>query len=373
MENNFNIALFSPNKDPYSETFIQAHKKGLKGNIFFYYGIGEDITIENHPPLASKLKKQLLKAIKIIFKKNNSFVLVKLLSKSLKKHKIDVVLVEYGIHADHILPAIKYLNLPLVVHFHGFDATVRKIIKEHNSYKEVFQYASKIIAVSKAMENQLLNIGCPREKLIYNANAAQSNFINIESSYESKQLISVGRFANKKAPYYTILAFKKALKTHPDAKLLMCGDGLLLEVCKNLVRHYQLESSIQFLGVISPNELCNLFKESIGYIQHSITAENGDTEGMPISILEASSSGLPVISTFHAGISDVIEDGITGLLCKEHDVDAMSQNIIKLLDDKDYAKKLGYAGKERIKSHFSFEKHINGIQQILEESVNHNM
>ena len=219
------------------------------------------------------------------------------------------------------------------------------------------------------MRQQLLEMGCPDKKLVYNANAAQSKFFEIEPSFNSKQFISVGRFNNKKAPYYTILSFKKALKNHPDAKLLMCGDGLLLEVCKNIVRQYQLEDSIKFLGVISPNRLIDLLKETVGYIQHSITAANGDTEGMPISILEASASGLPVVSTFHAGISDVIEDGVTGLLCEEHDINTMSQNISKILDDMNYAKKLGQAGKERIKNHFSFEKHINGIQQLLEESI----
>ena len=370
MKQNLNIALFSPNKNPYSETFIQAHKSNLKGNVYYYYGIGEDIALENHPPLANKLKKIILKAIKIIFKKDTSFVLVKLLSKSLKKNKIDVVLVEYGIHANHVLPAIKNVNLPLVVHFHGYDATVKSIIKENNNYTEVFAYASKIIAVSKAMRQQLLEMGCPDEKLVYNPNSAQPMFFEIEPNFQLKQFISVGRFSNKKAPYYTILAFKEALKKHPDAKLLMCGDGLLLEVCKNLVRQFELEDQIKFLGVITPDQMTKLLKDSVGYIQHSITTENGDTEGMPISVLEASASGLPVISTFHAGISDVVEDGETGLLCNEHDVDSMSENIIKILDNVDYAKKLGQAGKDRIKSQFSFEKHIDGIQQLLEESIN---
>jgi glycosyltransferase involved in cell wall biosynthesis len=370
MKQKLNIALFSPNKNPYSETFIQAHKNYLKGNVFYYYGRNEDIELENHPPLAKKIYIYALKFFKKVFKKESSYLRVHLLTKSLKKHNIDVVLVEYGIHAHHILPAIKKTNLPLVVHFHGYDATVREIIKKHNNYKELFKYASKVIAVSTVMENQLLSIGCPREKLVYNANAAQSDFFNIEPSFKLNQFISVGRFTNKKAPYYTILAFKEVLVEHPNAKLLMCGDGVLLEMCKNLVKYYQLENQIEFLGVISSDQLGGLLENSLGYIQHSITADNGDMEGMPISVLEASASGIPVISTFHAGISDVIEDGVTGLLCKEHDVTGMGQNIIKLLDDIELAKKMGQEGKARIKSHFSFKKHIDGIQQLLEESIN---
>lgn len=366
MKNSLNIALFSPNKDPYSETFIQAHKKFLKGNIFYYYGIGEDIALENHPPLVTRFKLLILKIIKNIFKKGNSFLKEQILTKSLKKHHIDVVLVEYGIHAEHVLPAIKKLNLPLVVHFHGFDATVRNIIKEHNNYKEVFRYASKVIAVSKTMESQLLEMGCSRDKLVYNANAAQKEFQDLTPRFIKKQFVFVGRFAEKKAPYYVILSFKEVLKKFPDAKLMMCGNGKLLDVCKNLVKHYKLENNIKFLGVISSKQLQQLFSESLGYVQHSITASNGDMEGMPISVLEASAAGLPVVSTYHAGISDVIEHGVTGLLCKEHDVLQMSQNLIRLLEDIEYAKKLGQAGKERIKEYFSLERHIDGIQQLLE-------
>ncbi|WP_298368904.1 glycosyltransferase family 4 protein [uncultured Lutibacter sp.] len=369
MKNKINIALFSPNKNPYSETFIQAHKNYLKGNVFYYYGENENIELENYPSLAGKYKIYFLKAIKNILKKESSFVLVQLLKKSLKKHQIDVVLVEYGMHAQQILPAIEKCNLPLVVHFHGYDACKRELLKKNNNYREVFQYASKVIVVSTVMKNQLLSIGCPQEKLVYNANAAQSKFLKVQPSFKSNQFISVGRFTNKKAPYYTILAFKEVLKKYPNAKLLMCGDGLLLEVCKNLVKYHQLENQIEFLGVISSNKLIELFEESIGYIQHSITASNGDMEGMPISILEASASGLPVVSTHHAGISDVIEDGVTGLLCKEHDVKSMGQNILKLLDDIEMAKKMGQEGKKRIKAHFSFEKHINGIQKLLEMSL----
>jgi len=370
MKQKLNIALFSPNKDPYSETFIQAHKNNLKGNVFYYYGQGEYIALENHTTIANKTYVYYLKLIKNIFKKGSSFVREQIVAKSLKKHNIDVVLVEYGIHAYHILPIIKKAKLPLVVHFHGYDATVREIVKNNNHYKDVFAYASKVIAVSKAMKKQLQDMGCPKDKLVYNANAAQSKFFEIEPGFNSKQLISVGRFTNKKAPYYTILAFKDALIKHPDAKLLMCGDGVLIEVCKNLVRQFKLEKQVEFLGVISPEQLATLLKESVGYIQHSITAANGDTEGMPISVLEASASGLPVISTFHAGISDVVEHNVTGLLCDEHDVSTMTQNIVNILDNMNYAKKLGHAGKERIKLYFSFEKHIDGIQSLLEESVN---
>lgn len=363
------IALFSPNQNPYSETFIQAHKNYLKGDVFYYYGRGLNIKLENHPKIGSHFMSNFLKVVRALGKRSDTFVEEQLISKSLKRNKIDVVLVEYGHHANHLLPIIKKTGLPMVVHFHGYDATVKELIKKQKSYTALFAYASKVIAVSRDMEQKLLDLGCPEDKLCYNANAAQPEFLDILPTFAKKQFVFIGRFKGKKAPYYTILAFKEVLQKHPDAKLLMAGNGVLHEVCENMVNYFGLRNNVELLGVISPEECCKLMESSLAYVQHSITTKDGDMEGMPISILEASSAGLPVIATAHAGIKDVIVHEETGLLCDEHDVKKMEQHMLRLLEDPVFAQKLGMAGKARIRLSFNFEKHISGIQQLLESVV----
>lgn len=363
------IALFSPNQNPYSETFIQAHKNYLKDEVFYYYGRGPYIKLENHPQIGSRLLVNFLKVVRAFGKRSDTFVEEQLISKSLKKNKIDVVLIEYGHHANHLLPVIKKSALPMIVHFHGYDASVKELIKKQQGYTDLFKYASKIIAVSRDMEQKLLDLGCPKEKLCYNANAAQPKFSDIVPTFAKKQFISIGRFKGKKAPYYTILAFMEVVKKHPDATLIMAGNGVLHEVCENLINYFALENNVKLIGVISPEECCRLMESSLGYVQHSITTKDGDMEGMPISILEASAAGLPVIATFHAGIKDVVLHEETGLLCDEHDVKTMGMQMMRLLDDVEFSRKLGVAGKARIKSSFNFEKHISGIQRLLESVV----
>lgn len=111
-----------------------------------------------------------------------------------------------------------------------------------------------------------------------------------------------------------------------------------------------------------------MHNKSIAFIQHSITAENGDKEGTPVGIMEAAASGLPVISTYHAGIPDVIIDKQTGLLCGEHDVASMTNNILWVLENKTLAKSMGKASKERIKSEFSLEKHLGLLSEVVERA-----
>jgi colanic acid/amylovoran biosynthesis glycosyltransferase len=111
-------------------------------------------------------------------------------------------------------------------------------------------------------------------------------------------------------------------------------------------------------------------KEGLAFVQHSIKAMNGDEEGTPVAILEASAAGLPVIATVHGGIPDIIEDGKTGFLVSEHDVDAMTDKMILLLKNKDLAIEMGKKGKERIEKYFRLEKHIENLDNLLADLIN---
>ena len=363
-----NIAIFTPNQNPYSETFIQAHKTYLQGRVFYYYG-KKDMRLEGVSHLSSLRERRLLNLKRRILKKPFTFIQETIIVNTLRKKKIDVVLAEYGTHAHFILPYIKKAGLPLVVHFHGFDASIVKVVENHNKYKKVFEYASKVIVVSRKMEHMLIEMGCPREKLVYNVYGPQPEFLNVQPTFSKKQFIAIGRFTDKKAPYYTILAFKKALEMHVDAKLIMAGDGQLLNTCKNLVKHLDIEAQMEFPGVITPERYRELLAESIGFVQHSITTETGDMEGTPLAVLEASAAGIPVISTNHAGIPDVIINGETGLLCEEHDVNGMAQHMINLLDNPEKTKRIGAAGKINIKLNFSLERHIVSLQDTLKSII----
>ena len=143
----------------------------------------------------------------------------------------------------------------------------------------------------------------------------------------------------------------------------------MLIACNNLIRQFGLQDNIFLPGIIGQEEFLNYLKESIAFVQHSITAENGDAEGTPLSILEASAAGLPVISTFHGGIPDVIEHGKTGLLVKEHDVQGMAKEMISLLENPEIARKLGTNGKANIRQNFTLKKHILVLNELVDKAV----
>ena len=112
---------------------------------------------------------------------------------------------------------------------------------------------------------------------------------------------------------------------------------------------------------------------SFCYVQHSVVSFTGDKEGTPVSILEASAAGLPVVSTVHAGIPDVIVNNESGLLVDEFDVDSMANNMIILFENRKLAQKFGNNGKLFIKENYSLMKHLEIVENLINISIVDNL
>ena len=145
----------------------------------------------------------------------------------------------------------------------------------------------------------------------------------------------------------------------------MVGDGPLLEDARQLVNDLQLQDRVQFLGVKSQEEVAALMCQVRVFVQHSLVAPDGDSEGNPVSVMEAQLSGLPVIATRHAGIPEVVLDGETGVLVAEGDVEAMAEAMLTLLKKPMLAQQFGQAGQKRAREHFTVEHHLRDVTELL--------
>ncbi|MFA5095623.1 MAG: glycosyltransferase [Candidatus Paceibacterota bacterium] len=357
------ITWLSPNA--YSETFIKAQVDLLPASIVLHSDWLPNMI--NSKEIVNKYKRHINNFFRPILK-FNIFSQEKALVKILKNNKIEAVLAQYGPGGCAMLPVCEKANIPLFVHFHGFDAS-EKLVLEHYSkkYKELFYKAKAIFVVSKKMQEKILSLGCPNNKLILNCYGPSNAFLNNRPDFNNNIFFSVGRFVNKKAPYLTIMAFIQVLEKYPEAKLIIGGNGELLNTCKNIVKTQKKENNIIFPGILKPKEVLKYMQNSLAFVQHSIIAESGDSEGTPVAILEASAAALPVIATYHGGIPDVIINNETGMLVDEYDTTMMANAMIKLIENKSLAKKMGLAGRERIKKCFSMDKYISKLRDVIND------
>jgi len=372
MDGVYNLCIIKPNKSAFSETFIQAHIERLAGNKKVLYGGAFPVYDDKGKTLIhSKLGLLSYLIQKRLFKRKNIKVRTNALKEYLLNNKIDVAFAEYGMVGALVTEACQLAKVPLIIHFHGADAYYKKTLVQYKDlYKKAFDYASAIIAVSADMVNRLKVLGAPPDK-IYNASCGIDTdaFPKLDISHSEKNFLFVGRFVEKKSPLTLVRAFKIVVDKFPDAKLWMAGKGPLFEKTKELITELGLEKNITLTGVLKPAEIRELMQKMRAFVQHSVTAADGDSEGTPVTVLEASSSALPVVSTRHAGIKEAVIDGVTGFLVEEYDIDGMAEKMIDVASSIELAVKLGEAGRQHMISNYHINNRIALLNSVIKNSI----
>ncbi len=370
------VCIISPNKNAYSETFVRTHIEKLPATVKLLYGGWFPTHMEDDTTL---LPSDLIhKAIRYAWYKlagsSPQHFKDKALTHFLQTNRVNAVLAEYGPTGVAVMNPCLAAGVPFVVHFHGFDAYDQETLRQNSSaYKRMFAAASALIAVSRDMERQLLALGVPRKKLFYNPCGVDTAlFSGAAPETAPPVFVAVGRFVDKKAPHLTLLAFEKVIEVYPDARLQMIGDGELLESCTQLARALGICHAVEFLGPRPHPEVAAAMRQARAFVQHSIRATYGDSEGTPVAVLEAGAAGLPVVATRHAGIQDVVVDGETGLLVDEGDIEGMARCMIQLAEGHELAGRLGKAARSRIVTQFSLERSIGGLWSIVEAAIQSN-
>jgi colanic acid/amylovoran biosynthesis glycosyltransferase len=359
------VALYSGNN--FSETFTKAHLQYLKPD-WAISGEPFPDTVNGR----SILSRDLFTKVKVKFKSSFSKSydpLKEEFTAFLQNVKPDVMFVEYGTSGLTVLDACRKANIPLCVGFYGYDVFLKKVRANYtNAYRELFQYGSFFLAQSESIKVDLVNMGCDDTKIIVNACPPVDDFMDFTATLDTKNVLCVGRFVDKKAPYLSLLAFTEVLKKHPNARLIMAGDGPLWQCTRELASYYGISDKVDFLGVIDRAKQIELFKSTAVFIQHSIEAQNGDREGAPVVVMEAGMAGIPVVSTLHSGIPEVVLDQQTGFLVKERDVKDMADKISLLLDDRKLATEMGKKAKSFVSDKFNMTSHINGLKKMLQDA-----
>lgn len=372
-----NIAVANINRSKYTETFINELVPRLNYNTYYLHGgelpIYDD---DGRHFLSGRLELHVLSVwLETFLRLRAGHFLRHSLGGYLQAKSVRLVLAEFGPVGAQLLPITRDLGIPLVVYFHGYDVFHQPTWNANlPTYRELFKEAERILVVSALMGERLRQSGAPPGKIVH-----LPAFVNLElfpyrdRSSLPPRFIAVGRFAETKSPHLTILAFRQVVEAVPEATLVMLGKGgggELFEACLILCKALGLEDKITFKGAVSHREVAEEMAHARALVQHSVTTpEHQDMEGKPVAVMEAMSSGLPVVATRHSGIAELITDETDGLLVEEYDVDATARAMIRLARNDALVKTLGEKASGRIRNDALIRDHISTLESIIDECI----
>ena len=300
--------------------------------------------------LRTKTRKSVVTALQARFgHQAKSLLLAAIASRFSTPLSFDVILCHFGQNGvvANKLRHIGVLEGKIATIFHGFDISAKSALVKHQlDYQALFAQTELMLPISDKWKNKLVSLGCEPEKIKvhrmgidlglfeFSAQPKPHSQLLLEPQLSNKclTLFTVARFSEKKGLEYAIRALTH-LPAEVNCHYYIGGFGELEQNLKQLVIELNLTSQVTFLGPLTSVEVKGHMQAADVFIQPSITAENGDMEGVPVAIMEAMAVGVPVISTFHSGIPELITHNEHGLLAEEKDAIALADNINSLYQD----------------------------------------
>ncbi|HEY6560049.1 MAG TPA: glycosyltransferase [Polyangiaceae bacterium] len=252
--------------------------------------------------------------------------------------RFDVLYCHFGHVAEHArqLREVGLFSGPLVAVFHGYDVTVWPSEVKGDALAPLFRDAALLLPISRFWRDKLLQMGADPGKVEVRRMGVDTRALQFRPrSWESTQpvqLVSVGRLVEKKGIAFAVRAVARAQRMLDcEIHYHIVGDGPLREQLAGVARAEGIAKQVTFHGARRSDEVAALLEPMHILLAPSVTAENGDMEGIPVVLMEAMAQGLPVLSTEHSGIPELIQHGHSGYLVTERDADALAEALVSMV------------------------------------------
>lgn len=365
------VVILKNNLLPISETFIKEQVlsfsgwkatlvgDGLVAGGLSLNGLNFDLYSSSKQ---SWVDRQLSRARKVFNLANPLLVTM------LKRHSPDLIHIHFATEAVTLWPSVRIFNKPVVVTLHGYDITTYKEYwyKQHNPISKLYprrllkiaSYSNVyFVAVSEAIKQRAIEYGIPESKVFVHyigINLDKFQVSPVPLLERHKRILFVGRLTEKKGVMYLLESFREISKAHPDVELVIAGTGEQLEQAQAFAAKHQVR--VKFLGAVSHEQVKEEMQKARILCLPSVTAQNGDREGLPTVIMEAQAVGVPVVTSAHGGAAEGVLDGETGFAFAEKDIRSLTRHLSNLLENDNLAQCMAARSPAFAKERFDIKK-----------------
>ncbi|EFB5980954.1 colanic acid biosynthesis glycosyltransferase WcaL [Escherichia coli] len=215
--------------------------------------------------------------------------------------------------------------------FHGIDISSREVLNHYTpEYQQLFRRGDLMLPISDLWAGRLQKMGCPREKIAVSRMGVDMTRFSprpVKAPATPLEIISVARLTEKKGLHVAIEACRQLKEQGMAFRYRMLGIGPWERRLRTLIEQYQLEDVVEMPGFKPSHEVKAMLDDADVFLLPSVTGADGDMEGIPVALMEAMAVGIPVVSTLHSGIPELVEADKSGWLVPENDARALAQRL----------------------------------------------
>jgi len=282
----------------------------------------------------------------------------------IKKNSITHVNVFYGDSGEVFAELKKILRVKLFLSFHGCDSSAPFLQR----CRMLKKYYDAYFVLCDFMKNDLIVNGIKPEKIYMVKTGLNFGVMDVTGETPRKyQILFVGRLVEKKGIFDALAAFARIAEKYERLQFVVVGDGPLEADAKRLAGDLTIADNVVFCGHLKPKSVYENMRESLIFFLPSKIAHNQSREGTPCAIIEAQALGLPVVSTVHAGIPEIVIDGQTALLSAEGDIDGFVKSLDLLLSDNKRLQTFAHQAKKYALENYPIEKRAGTLLDLYQK------
>ena len=263
-------------------------------------------------------------------------------------------------------------STPVVMTAHGTDLFLLDRARAMRRLAgRFFRAAAQVTVISSPLVRRVEELGVPRDRITVvpmpMAPAPRDARRGVRP--DPGFLLFVGRLVERKGCEYAVRALAELRKGGREVRLVVAGDGPERSRLESLAESLGVRERVEFAGMIPSDDVADHYSRAAVLIMPAVTDWKGEQEGFGMVIVEAMRHGLPVVATRSGGITDIIQDGVNGLLVAERDAAAIAQAIERLLDDGALASRLGAAAASDVAERFAPTRIARTFESVYARAI----